>query len=46
MGELRGKEGDRVKGEKWRIRINYKTNGKEIKLPLGSRKPGKQEEYV
>jgi hypothetical protein len=46
MGKLRGKEGDKVKGVKWRIRIKYNINGKEIKVPLGNRKAGKQEEYV
>jgi hypothetical protein len=46
MGKLRRKEGDKVKGGKWISRIKYNTNGKEIKVPLGSRKAGKQEEYV
>jgi hypothetical protein len=35
-----------VKGEKLRIRINYNTNGKYIKVPLGNRKAGNQEQYA
>jgi hypothetical protein len=46
LGNLRRKEGDKVKGGKWRIRIKHNTSGKEIKVPLGNRKAGMQEEYV
>lgn len=46
MGKLRSREGDKVKRGKWKIRIKYNTNGKEIKVPLGNRKAGKQEGYV
>jgi hypothetical protein len=35
-----------VKGGKWRIKIKYNTSGKKIKVPLGNRKAGMQEEYV
>jgi hypothetical protein len=42
MGKLRRREGDKVKGGKWKIRIKYNTNGKEIKVPLGNRKAGKK----
>lgn len=46
IGNLRRQGGDIVKEGKWRIRIKYNTNGKEIKVPLWKREAGKQAEYA